>query len=168
MEQGKMKESKEAMKESLKVASEIANDYSKSRAYAEISTVLMEQGKMKDAIQIAKKIKKGSDRLGIFNRFGKTLIFKEAQNILKTILSEDNQSAVIKGMSKKIKEQMELSEAVNLYLYNFSEYTQHLSNILFYQTKMACFFDEEHNEEKLDMLSEVLEIKDWRKISASA
>jgi hypothetical protein len=45
MEQGKMKESQEAMKESLKVASEITDADDKSRAYSEISKVLMEQGK---------------------------------------------------------------------------------------------------------------------------
>ena len=52
--------------------------------------------------------------------------------------------------------------------YNYSDYTQNLSNILFHQAKMACFFEEERNEEKLDMLSEVLDIKDWRRISARA
>ena len=75
------------MKESLKVASEITHTGAKSRAYRGISKVLMAQGKMKEAIQIAKKIKNGYTRLDTFNHFGKTLTFKEAQNILKIILS---------------------------------------------------------------------------------
>ena len=52
------------------------------------------------------------------------------------------------------------------YLYNHSDLTKTLSNILFYQAKMACFFEKERNEEKLDMLSEVLDIKEWRRMSA--
>jgi len=71
-------------------------------------------------------------------------------------------------MSEKINEELEISTSVNPYLYNHSDQIQNLSNILFYQAKMACFFEEERNEEKLDMLSEVLDIKDWRRISASA
>ncbi|WP_296636225.1 hypothetical protein [Polaribacter sp.] len=53
-------------------------------------------------------------------------------------------------------------------LYNYSEYTQYLFNILFHQAKIACFFEKDHSEKKLDMLSEVLDIKDWRRISARA
>ena len=84
------------------------------------------------------------------------------------ISSENNQGAFIKGMSEKINEQLEPSENPNYYLYNYSEHTQNLSNILFHQAKIACFFEEERNEEKLDMLSEVIDIKDWRRISAIA
>jgi ATP/maltotriose-dependent transcriptional regulator MalT len=166
MEQGKMKESQEAMKESLKVASEITNDRYKSRAYSEISKVLMEQGKMKEAIQIAENIKQGSIRTEAFNDFGKIISYEEAQNCLPLISSENNQSAIIKGMSEKINEQLEISVAIYPYFYHYSKYNQNLSNILSHQAKRACFFEEERNEEKLDILSEVLEIKDWRKISA--
>ena len=48
MDQGKNEESREAIKESLKVASEITNDYYKSKAYLEISKVLLEQGKKRE------------------------------------------------------------------------------------------------------------------------
>ena len=61
---------------------------------------------------------------------------------------------------------MEASKSVTPYLYSYSKYTQYLHNILFHQAKMACFFEEERNEEKLDTLSEVLDIKDRRRISA--
>ncbi len=71
-------------------------------------------------------------------------------------------------MSEKINEELEISTSVNPYLYNHSKYTEYLSKILFYQAKIACFFEKERNEVKLDMLSEVLDIKDWRRISASA
>ena len=54
---------------------------------------------------------------------------------------------------------------MNPYLYLFSDQTKNLSNILFYQAKIACFFEKDHSEKKLDMLSEVLDFKDWRRIS---
>ena len=117
---------------------------------------------------MAEYIKQGTSRIRAFNDFGKTLAFDKTQNILKIVPTEENKNALIKGMSENINEKMEASKAVNPYLYNFSVYTQHLSNILFHQAKIACFFEEERNEEKLDMLSEVLDIKDWRRISASA
>ncbi|MAJ07132.1 MAG: hypothetical protein CL827_09800, partial [Crocinitomicaceae bacterium] len=124
--------------------------------------------KTKEAIQIADNINQGSERIKAFIDLGKTPTFKEAQNCLPMISSENNQGAIIKGMSENIYEQMESSKAVNPYLHNYSENTHYLSNILFHQAKMACFFKEERNEEKLDMLSEVLNIKDWRRISASS
>ena len=118
-----------------------------------------------EAIQIADNIKQGSERSQTFNHFGKTLAFEEAQNIINTISSEDNQSAVIEGMSERINEQMELTEDIYPYFYNHSKYTEYLSKILFYKAKMACFFQKERNEVKLDMLSEVLDIEDWRQIN---
>ena len=56
---------------------------------------------------------------------------------------------------------------IYIYSYLFSINNVQLQNILFYKAKMACFFDERRNEEKLDMLSEVLDIDEWRKISAA-
>jgi hypothetical protein len=32
---------------------------------------------------------------------------------------------------------------------------------------MACFFEDDKKEEKLDLLEQVIDIKEWRKISAS-
>ncbi len=60
---------------------------------------------------------------------------------------------------------MDLQIDNNPFLYRFCKHTQCLSDILFYKAKMACFFEKESNEEKLDMLSEVLDIKDWRRLS---
>ncbi|MAW84258.1 MAG: hypothetical protein CL832_07645 [Crocinitomicaceae bacterium] len=154
--------------ESLKLASQITDASLKSEVYSELSKILMEQGKKDKSLQIAEKIKIVSCRLDTYNYFGKTLPFEEAQNLISSIASEENIIEVIKVISENIYDQMEPSEDLNPYLYNYSYYTQNLSNILFHQAKMACFFEEERNEEKLDMLSEVLDIKDWRRISASA
>ena len=70
------------------------------------------------------------------------------------------------GISKKIKSSDAIKYDVNPYLYLFSDQTKNLSNILFYQAKIACFFEKDYSEKKLDMLSEVLDFKDWRRISA--
>jgi hypothetical protein len=40
-------------------------------------------------------------------------------------------------------------------------------SFLFYKAKMACFFEEEKDEQKLDLLSQVIDIDEWRKTSAS-
>ena len=56
----------------------------------------------------------------------------------------------------------------NSFLFNLSKQSKTQVHFLFYQAKIACFFENKRNEEKLDMLSEVLDLKDWRRISASA
>ena len=140
----------------------------KSTAYAEIASIQKRKLQNERSLEILKQIERGSERLYAYIQFGKTLPFEEAQNILKTITNEENKNAIVKGVSENIHVKMEFSKDVNPYLYNYSYYTQNLSNILFNQAKMACFFEEEPNEEKLDMLNEVLDIKDWRRISASA
>jgi len=38
---------------------------------------------------------------------------------------------------------------------------------LFYKAKMACFFEVGKNDEKLKLLSQVIDINDWRNISAN-
>ena len=168
LDQGDKDGAKSALKESFISASDINDNYSKSGAYREISKLFMEQGDKEESLRIAADIKSGSERLKAFTEFGKKLAFREAQCMFSSIPSEENKIAVVKGMSENINDQMELSDAFNPYLHNYSEHTQYLPNILFYQAKMACFFQKERNEEKLDMLSEVLDIKDWRRISASA
>ena len=48
-------------------------------------------------------------------------------------------------MSEKINEENELSEAVNKYLYNYSEYTQYLFNTLS-PSQNSLFFEKDHSE----------------------
>jgi len=153
------------VEENIRLCSVIEDDNDKSIAYGEISKMLMEHGKMKESLSLAAEIKHATKRLKVFTDFGKNLTFKEAKNIVYSISSQENKNAFIKGLSKKINNQMETSVAINPYLFNYSELTQNLANILFYQAKIACFFEKERNDEKLNMLSEVLDIKDWRRIS---
>jgi hypothetical protein len=106
-------------------------------------------------------------RIRVFTNFGQELHYEVAQELLVTIPSEANRLAVVSGMSKRIQESMENSLAINPYLYRHADQTKYLSNILFYQAKMACFFEKERNEKKLELLSTVLDIKDWRRISTA-
>ena len=168
LDQGDKDGAKSALKESFISASDINDNYSKSRAFVRLFKLMLDQGDKEESLRIAADIKSGSERLKAFTEFGKKLAFREAQCMFSSIPSEENKIAVVKGMSENINDQMELSDAFNPYLHNYSEHTQYLPNILFYQAKMACFFQKERNEEKLDMLSEVLDIKDWRRISARA
>ena len=123
---------------------------------------------MKESINLTEQIKQGYWRKHTYIDIGKKISSIKNINLLASILSKENKTAMIKGMSEKLNEQMELSNSVYPYLYNYTEYTQNLFDILSYQAKMACFFEKKHNEEKLDMLSEVLDIKDWRRMSARA
>ena len=102
--------------------------------------------------------------LGIDLSFN-TTIYKRCYELIN---GKNYKKKFIEGISKRIKLSNELNYDVNPYLHKYTDQIQNLSNILFYQAKMACFFEEKRNEEKLDMLSEVLDIKDWRRISASA
>ena len=42
-----------------------------------------------------------------------------------------------------------------------------LETFLVHKTKMACFFENDNNEAKLDLIDSVIDIKEWRGISAS-
>ena len=53
------------------------------------------------------------------------------------------------------------------YIYNNLEDISILNNFLKHKLKLACFFEKDQEEEKLDLLSQVIDIDDWRKISTS-
>ena len=84
--------------------------------------------------------------LGIDLSFNTTIY----ERCYELINGKNYKKKFIEGISKKIKLSNELNYDVNPYLYKYNDQTQNLSNILFYQAKMACFFEENRNEEKLD------------------
>ena len=53
------------------------------------------------------------------------------------------------------------------FIYNNSKDISILNNFLKHKAKLACFFEKNQDEEKLDLLSQLIDIDDWRKISAS-
>ena len=54
-----------------------------------------------------------------------------------------------------------------IYFNKFSNEYKGLINLLFHKAKMACFFEDDKKEEKLDLLEQVIDIKEWREISKS-
>jgi hypothetical protein len=59
------------------------------------------------------------------------------------------------------------NNSVFKYFIKFNNSSLPLINLLFFKAKMACFFEDDKKEEKLDLLEQVIDIKEWRKISAS-
>ena len=51
-----------------------------------------------------------------------------------------------------------------IYFIKYNDQYKGLINLLFYKAKMACFFEKERDEERLDLLSEVINFKEWREI----
>ena len=52
-----------------------------------------------------------------------------------------------------------------MYLSNLFDYTSNLPDLLLYKAKIACFFEEKQDEKKLELIEQVIDISDWRKIS---
>lgn len=153
------------IKGALKIRTKIKNDRYQCNFYKKTSKVLLENGFFQNGIDFTTKIKNG--RNAFLKSLGVIIDSTDLNLITSKINSEYDKNIIIDSVSKKIMEDYG-SPDINQFTYNFHQNTQSLSNILYYQAKIACFFEEERNEEKLDMLSEVLDIKDWRRISASA
>ena len=164
---GEIKKSKSALQESKLIASKIEDDLLVSGVYKEISKVLMEQGEREESLKIASNIASGSIRFAAFSDFGFSNNYKKAKQLLNLIPIDINEHAVIVGMSERIRDSKDNSFFVHPFLYQYADKTLYLPNILFYKAKMACFIEKERNQEKLNMLSEVLDIKVWRRIIAN-
>ncbi len=142
-------------------------------AYRKLSIILIQKGDQTGAIDLASKITSSYERRLCFTYIG--LYCSEDQVLtLFNGIEIQNKDFFINGLFHKIFWNSfinEFSFGECNHLYHFSQYIQHLHivpKILIFKTVRACFFEKERNEEKLDMLSEVLDIKDWRRISASA
>ena len=161
-------EAKKNIKDALTIALNISHAKDKSKAYSAISKLLMEQGEKKESFQLAEQIMMGSERNECYNELAKMIPVKEAIASVKKHELGNNESSFVLGISRKFNDIYETTGDEYSYLYTFSQYTNYLQNILFHKAIMACFFEKERNEVKLDMLSEVLDIKEWKRISTSA
>lgn len=74
---------------------------------------------------------------------------------------------IFKGVLDRQLDNCALSEELFVLLNNCGNNLSMYLSILEYFARIECFFLSEGNDEKLDMLSEVLDIEDWRRISAS-
>ena len=150
------------------LVSKIEQPISKDRTLLSMSEAYLKSGQINQAFITTNLINRVSIINNAFYLMGYNIEFYEAHKLYPKIDLDNCKNTLVKGMSENINEQIEPSKAVTPYLYNYPDYTQNLSNILFHKAKIACFFEEERNEEKLDLLNEVLDIKEWRRISASA
>mgnify|MGYP006120881979 CR=1 FL=1 len=71
---------------------------------------------------------------------------------------------IIRGVSEKFIENFELNKNVMPYLFRFSKYTDFLPNILIHFSKVYSFNNNVENEDKLEILSEVIDLKPLREI----
>ena len=156
-----------AMKDAVRLIAEIANDYKKSRMRQAIAKIMINQGDLEKAFSLISKIDYGSVRLQCLKEIGGFYPFQKFENVLKCFSQDAEKNMLLHGFSEKFLESNEEMPEVMYYLHDYSQLTSTLSNILFYKAKRACFFEEVRNEEKLDMLGEVLDIQDWRRISSS-
>ena len=138
----------------------------KIKAFDQLISIEVENNKIDSALKLIQNTNIGSCKENGFQKLGQILSFMDLQNFLNHFTIGEYSNFLINGFSKKLLSSSKFNLEINPYLHNYSENTQNLSNILFHKAKMACFFEEERNEEKLNMLSEVLDIKDWRMMSA--
>ena len=151
------------IKGALKISTKIKIDRYQCDFYKKTSKVLLENGFLQYGMDFTTKIKNG--RNTFLKSLGVIIDSRDLNLITSKINSEYDKNIIIDSVSKKIMENYG-SPDINQFIYNFHQNTQSLSNILYYQAKMACFFEKDRSEKKLDMLSEVLDIKDWMRISA--
>ena len=124
---------------------------------------MLENGFLQYGMDFTTKIKNG--RNTFLKSLGVIIDSRDLNLITSKINSEYDKNIIIDSFSNKIMENYG-SLVIIQFIYNFHQNTQSLSNILYYQAKMACFFEKDRSEKKLDMLSEVLDIEDWMRISA--
>ena len=168
---GNKKESQEYLERALISAQGIHKKYTfkdESDALIKIANVLTKQENYEKAINVILKINSRGLIESKLTEIAKFINKSKINYLLSKIESKECSLAFTKGLAQSIKESNDNYLDINSFLFNYSQTTENLHDVLFYKTKMACFFEEQRNEEKLDMLNEVLDIKDLRRIRASA
>ena len=119
---------------------------------------LLELNKINEAFIFAK-----NNNLKNYSCFTKFLSFEDVLNFSK-LFKNDN---LVEAISKDFNLRSTNYNEEYMYLSHLNDYTSNLPDLLLYKAKMACFFETKRDEEKLNLLSQVLDIEDWRNISAN-
>ena len=115
----------------------------------------------------------GFDRDDIKNKFKNKTFTKYEKVISENITLKENElefnGAVYKDFKdRKIMESnFDYSFSKNNIEFQFLSKNQNPNDVfsyLFYKAKMACFFEEHKNDNKLDLLEQVIDIKQWREV----
>ena len=95
-----------------------------------------------------------------------SLIGYELNSSINKIAKHDflNNKNTISGVSESYIENFESNKNVMPYLFRFSKYTDFLPNILIHFSKVYSFNKNVENEDKLEILSEVIDLKPLREI----
>jgi hypothetical protein len=119
--------------------------------------------------------KVGFDKKEILNKYKNKIFPKYEKKTTENIVLKENEiefnGLVYNNVKdKKIMESnFDFSFTKNNIEFEFLSKNQNpkdVSSYLFYKAKMACFFETKKDEEKLNLISEVINIDDWRNKSA--
>jgi hypothetical protein len=116
---------------------------------------LLELNKVNEAFDFAKK-----NNLNDYSCFTKFLSFKDILSFSKLHKSHN----LVEAISKDFNLRPTNPNEEYMYLSVLNDYTNNLPELLLYKAKMACFFEENKNENKLDLLEQVIDIKQWREV----
>jgi hypothetical protein len=141
--------------------------YVESQIYQEYAKEMIEQGDVESVFRLSPRIKSISVKMDFLSFLGAKLDYDVISMLLKSFSSPQDESALLSGYTMKVARSPSTISGLFSYLVNHTESGIYLISILKYKARIECFFEQERNEEKLDMLSEVLDIEDWRRISSS-
>lgn len=139
----------------------------KEKAFFEIIETLIDWNDNLLAMRLIEYISSNSLKLRIYSRLIHCNEYTSVLNVLESVNKSFDVRNLLNSYSRLISSSLDKAIDIRPFLQNHADFTKGLKDILFYQAKIACFFEEDRNEEKLDILSEVLDIEDWRRISAS-
>ena len=95
-----------------------------------------------------------------YSCFNKFLSFKDILSFSKLYKSD----TLVEAISKDFNLRPTNPNEEYMYLSVLYDYTNNLPDLLIYKAKMACFFETKKDEEKLNLLSQVINIDDWRNV----
>ena len=134
----------------------IGNKTIRSNLLISVIEKMLELNKYNEAFDYAR-----DNNLNDYSCFNKFISFKDILKFSKFFKSNNLVEAISKNFNDRITEPYEEF----MYLSNLYNYTDNLQDILLYKAKMECFFEEKKNENKLDLIEQVIDIKEWRELS---
>ena len=144
------------------------NEADRNEAYSNLCKMFFKCGELEGLFSVLSKISKANIRRECYSHFGAfAKSHRELKEISNFVIDRWALNSMLWSYTNNHKRVSVGTFEFYSYLHDYSSFLDGLINVLFYKSKMACFFEEERNEEKLDILSEVLDIEDWRRISAS-
>ena len=135
-------------------------------ALKDIAWKIFDEDKIKafELVHYNKKLTLFSKR-GFYSQFFSKIDFQENITTWKSYFIKDMESFIL-PIAANFLENLE-PDSEYIYLSNFPVQTQTFSNVLFAKSYEYLISKTKPDEEKLDLLSKVIDIDKWRKISAS-